>query len=201
MPEVLIDAVRLLRRYGKRDASRLGVRELILPRAEIPLPPGSDHPELGRQRPVGDLEANLVVALSGAAVGQRVAAVGQRRLHLRFRDQRPRERRSEQVAALVDRAGAQGGEEVVGGELCLEVDDLARDRAGAKRLFSNRLEVLLLSDVGHHRDHLAGVVIPQPGDHHRRIESARVGEGDALDRLLSLHVDLPKMPRPAPLVG
>ena len=48
--------------------------------------------KLRRQRLVGQLEADLVVALAGAAVRQRVAAGGERDFHLLLGQQRPRDR-------------------------------------------------------------------------------------------------------------
>ena len=56
----------------------------------------------GRQRGVRQLEAHLVVALAGGAVGDRVGAFRARDLHLGLGDERPRDRGAEQVGALVD---------------------------------------------------------------------------------------------------
>ena len=55
----------------------------------------------------GDVEADLVVALAGAAVGDRVGAFALGDLDEQLRDQRPRERRGQRVGALVERAGLQ----------------------------------------------------------------------------------------------
>ncbi len=62
--------------------------------------------KLRRERLVGQLEADLVVALAGAAVRQRVASGGQRDFHLLLRQQRPRDRSPQQILVLIDAARA-----------------------------------------------------------------------------------------------
>ena len=77
-----------------------------------------------RQRLVGQLEADLVVALAGAAVGDRVGAFEERDLDLVLGDDRPRHRGAEEVLPLVDRPGAERGEDVLAEELLAGVDDV-----------------------------------------------------------------------------
>ena len=59
----------------------------------------------GRQGHVGQLEADLVVALAGGAVGDGVGLVPAGAVDLGLGDQRPGDGRAQQVLALVDRAG------------------------------------------------------------------------------------------------
>jgi hypothetical protein len=82
-----------------------------------------------------------------------------------------RERRPEQVARLVDGVGLDGGEDVVGDELLLEVLDDDLVGAGANRLLADRLEVLVLPDVAHvgHDGNLVRVF--EPGEDDARVES------------------------------
>ena len=157
------------------------VRDRVLARLERPLAPRRDDRQLRRERPVGELEAHLVVALARAAVGERVAAGLAGDLDLDAGDQRPGERRPEEVAPLVDRAGAQRGEDVVGDEGVLHVDGAALDRAGCDRLLRDRGEVFDLADVGDDRDDLAAVGLPQPRDDDGGIETSGVSERDFAD--------------------
>ena len=130
VPEVAVARVRIFLRHRHGDAVRGGVVDRVLARDDVPLAPRRDDLQLRRERLIGELEAHLIVALAGAAVRERVAAGRQRDLDLLARDERPRDRRAEQVVALVDRAGLQHREEVVGRELFLRVDEMEVARAG-----------------------------------------------------------------------
>ena len=102
---------------------------------------GRDHLEVGGERARRHLEAHLVVALAGAAVGDGVGAVLAGRRDEVLHDDRPRQRRHQRVAALVQRVGLQrGGEEVVG-ELLAGVDDDRLDRAGGERPLAHGVPV------------------------------------------------------------
>ena len=111
-----------------------GVVDGVFARDDVPLAPRRDDVQLRRERLIGELEADLIVALAGAAVRERVAAGGERDLDLLAGDERPRGRRAEEVVLLVDRSGLQDGEEVVARELFLRVDEMEVARAGAIRL-------------------------------------------------------------------
>jgi hypothetical protein len=93
--------------------------------------------KMRRQRLVGQLEAHLVVALAGAAVRQRVAAVRQRHFHLLLRQQRPRDGSAQQILVLVDAARAHQLPQVLADELLAHVFDV--DFRGARlAAFSSR---------------------------------------------------------------
>ncbi len=80
VPDVAVAAEDVARRVLDRDVVLRGVVERVLAGADVPLPPRRDHPEVRRERPVGHLEADLIVALAGGAVGERVGALLQRDL-------------------------------------------------------------------------------------------------------------------------
>ncbi len=81
-------------------------------RGELPLgiAPRRDHPDAGLERVVRELEPHLVVALAGRAVRDGVGAGRARDLDLALGDERPRDRRAEEIDALVERVrrGASG---------------------------------------------------------------------------------------------
>ena len=70
MQQVGVDRERRLAALvlGDRDLVLLGEVEQRLAALEVPLAPRRDHPDVGLQRVVGELEADLVVALAGRAV-------------------------------------------------------------------------------------------------------------------------------------
>ena len=116
-PEVVVD------RVGSRLGAALdrypvlaGVGDLLLA-AHPPLAHRGDHLQLGVQRGDGRLQPHLVVALAGAAVGDRVATGPPRRLDPQPRDQRPAQRGEQRVAAPVEAVGEDRRQDVVLGEL------------------------------------------------------------------------------------
>src|SRR5262249_48215844 len=125
----------------------LDVGEELRPRAELPLAPGRDDLHIGLEMESAELEADLVVALAGRAVGDGVGAEVLGRLHEPLDDAGPSQRGAEQVLALVDGGGAERGPHEIGDEGLAAVldDDLAR--AGAERLLAREVEVFLLPDV------------------------------------------------------
>src|SRR5450759_107863 len=185
VPEVAIARVGILLRGGDGYAACRGVIDGVLARLDVPLAPGRDDRELRRERHVGELEPDLVVALSGAAVREGVAPRRERDLDLLLGDEGTRGRRPEQVVVLVGGAGLQHRKEVIARELVLRVDEEELRRAGLPRLLLETRGLLGLADVDRDGDHLASVVLLQPGDDDGRVESARVGECGLLD--LRLH--------------
>ena len=89
--------------------------------------------EVRGERPRGHLEAHLVVALAGAAVGDGVGAVLAGGGHQVLDDDRSRQRRDQRVLVLVEGVGPQRGTAVVAGELLPAVDHERLDRAGGHR--------------------------------------------------------------------
>ena len=59
---------------GDRDLVLLGELDQVAARLEVPFAPGRDHLDVGVERVVGELEAHLVVALAGGAMGDGVGA-------------------------------------------------------------------------------------------------------------------------------
>ena len=132
-PEVVVDRVgRDLGAALDRDPVLARVLDLLLA-AHRPLAHRRDDLELGRERRDRAVDAHLVVALAGAAVGDRVAARAARVLDGELGDQRPSERREQRVAAAVERVRLDRRREVLVRELLARVDDVAVDarRSGA----------------------------------------------------------------------
>jgi len=102
-----------------------------------------------------------------------------RDLDLPLRDEGPGHRRAEQILSVVDRARAQRREDEIADELLAEVLDVALLGAGGDRLLADAPQLLtILSDVSGDADDACVVVLTQPGDNDRRVETTGVGEDD-----------------------
>src|ERR1039457_4477456 len=185
MPEVAVARVGILLRGGDGDAPRRGVVDGVLARRDVPLAPRRDDRELRRERHVRELEPDLVVALPGAAVRERVAARRERDLDLLLGDERARRGRAEQVVVLVCGARLEDREQVVLCELVLCVDEEELGSAGLLRLLFEARGLLGLADVYRNGHDRAAVILLEPGNDDGCVETARVSERDFLD--LRLH--------------
>ena len=108
---------------GDRDLVLLGEVDQRLAAREVPFAPRRDHPDVGLQRIIAELEADLVVALAGRAVTDRVGADLPRDLDLALGDQRPGDRGAEQILPFVERVGAEHREDEVADELLAQILD------------------------------------------------------------------------------
>ena len=181
-PQVVVDRVR--RALGAaldRDAVLARVGDLLVA-AHRPRAHGGDHLQLGGERRDGALDAHLVVALAGAAVGDRVAAGLARVLDRELGDQRAAERGEERVAVAVVGVGLDRGQHVVAHELLARVDDVAVERAELERLALDDLVVLPgLAEVDGERDDLGLVLVLDPLEHHAGVQAAAVEQQHAAD--------------------
>ena len=141
------------------------VLDLLVARPD-PVAERRDHAQAGVDRLEGELEAELVVPLAGAAVHDRLGAELDRKLGDRLRDHRPRERGDERVLALVERVRLDRAGALLLGEGGLAVDEDDVVGAGGAAALDRRLEVELLADVDQDGDDLveAVPVLLQPAD-------------------------------------
>ena len=151
-----------------------------LARGEVPFAPWRDHLDVGLERVIGELEPDLVVALAGGAMGDRVGADFLGDLDLLFGDQRPGDRGAEQVLALIQRVGAEHRKHVVADEFLAQIldENVLRLDAEQQRLLARRLKLLALAEIGGEGNDLAAIGGLQPLQDDRRVEPARIGEHD-----------------------
>ncbi len=138
--------------------------------------PGGDDPDGGIEGDVGQLEPHLIVPLSRGPVANRIGPFQLCDLQLPFGDQRPGERRPQEIGPLVDRIRAEGRKDEIPGKLLLKIVDVDLCRPGFDRLFPKSRQLLLLADVGGKADHLAAVGLDEPPHDHGRIQTSRIGE-------------------------
>ena len=185
MQEVGVDRERRLAPLilGDRDLMQLGEGEQRGARGETPFAPRRDDLDVGLERIGRELEAHLVVALAGRAVRDRVRPDFAGDLDEPLGDEGARDRRAEQILALVLRVGAEHREHVVADELLAQVldEDVLGLDAEQFRLLARRLQLLALAEIGGERNDLRAVFGLQPFEDDRGVQSARIGENDALD--------------------
>ena len=70
------------------------------------------------------LETDLIIPFAGASMRQRIATGFECDLYLTFRQQRPRDRRAEQILVLVDASRTDHRPEVVLDELLTQIGDV-----------------------------------------------------------------------------
>ena len=117
---------------------------------------------------------DLVVALAGAAVRDRVAAVLARVLDRELRDQRATERGEQRIAAAVEGVRLDRGKHVVLGELLAGVDDVAgRRRRDPSPCPRSRRSPPRLAQVDVSAYDLRAVLRPGSIEHHARCRGRR----------------------------
>ena len=181
--EVRVGGIGRLAPLAARDGNlaRLGIGDQPVAGAQVPFPPGGDHPDARLQRIVGELEADLVVALAGRAVGDGVRAGLAGDLDLAPGDQRARDRGAEQILPLIERVGAEHREDEVAHELLAQVVDIDLLHAHRLGLGAGGFQLLALAEVGREGHHLAAIGLPEPVQDDGGVEAARIGEHHPLD--------------------
>ena len=148
---------------------------------EFPFAPRSDNLQFGRESFDRQLKTDLVVAFARCAVSNRVTAFVERNLHELFGDNRAGERRSEQIFFFVSRAGFERREDVLLDEIASEVGDENFRRAGFERFVVHDVEFVALTDVRANRNDFATVILFEPRDDNRGVQTAAVRECNFLD--------------------
>src|SRR5205823_8213294 len=143
--------------------------------------------EVGGQCPRRHLEADLIVALAGASMGDGIGSVLARRGDQVLHDDRSRQRRDQWVLAFVLGIGLDGRRHEVVGVLLLAVDHNGFDRAGGNGPLPYGFEVAALADVGGHGNDLDPQLLCHPAHRDTRVEAAAVRQNHSLgQRLFSL---------------
>ena len=121
---------------------------------QVPFAPRRDHLDVGSEGVIAELEADLIIALAGRAMRNRVGADLACDLDLALGDQRPCDRGAEQIGALVERIGAEHRIDEIPHELLAQILDKDLGRAQQFRLASRRLQFFALTQIGGEGDDL-----------------------------------------------
>ena len=150
---------------------------------QIPFAPGRDHLDVGRERVIAELEADLIIALAGRAMADGVGADLLCDFDLALGDQRPRNRGAEQIKPLVERVGAHHRIDVILDEFLAKIvdEDVLGLDAGHLRLAARGFEFLALAEIGGEGHDFAAIGLLQPLEDDAGVEATRIGEDDAID--------------------
>src|SRR5436190_10096471 len=193
VPDIAVAAIDLVCGCRNWNIAFFGVCNRVMPRLDVPFAPGGNDLELWSERFIGELEPHLIVAFAGATVRHGVCALRESYFHLPFGEQRPADRRTEQVLALVHRAGLDQRPEIFSYEFVSKVFDVALGCAGPDRLFFKSVELIILADVAGHGDDFTTIVFLEPRNDYGRVQAPRIRENDLLDLLI--HSCSPQMKR------
>ena len=174
-------------RHG--DAVALGVFDLPLP-VHVPLPHRRHDAQVGRQGLHRHVEAHLVVALAGAAVGHGRGPLLPGHLHQQPGNEGARKGRGQRVVPLVDGPGTEGAEGVFAQEGLASVTPDELPGTGGQGAGLERLAVAVHAHVHRQGDDVVAPLLLQPADGHRGVQSARVGQHHLLAHGSSLHAGL-----------
>ena len=149
------------------------ILDLLLTAVQLPETPRSDNVHLRCKCMNSQFETNLIVALAGAAVADRVSAFLQRDINNTLCDDRTSERGTQQVL-LVGCARLHGRDDVVINEVLGQILDVQLGRAGLERLLLQTVQLGALTDVAGNRDNLTAVMLLQPRNEYRSIQTAGI---------------------------
>ena len=184
MPQVLVLGVVGLAVDLQGDVVGLGVVDLLVTALDVPLTPRSDDGHIRAQCLEGQLKTHLIVALTGAAVADRIRTLGTGNLHDALCQNRAGKAGAQQVV-LVLRAELQGGEDVVLHKVLLQVQHIQLGCAGSLGLFFQTVQLGALTHVtGNSNDLAVVVVFLQPGNDDGGIQTAGVSQHDFFDVFL-----------------
>ncbi len=113
-------------------------------RVEVPQPPRRDDLDARLERVIGQLEAHLIIALTGGTMGNCVGLFFHGDVDLPLGDQRPRDRSAEQIRPFINCVGAQHRKNVIFDKLLAQIADHHFARTGLDRLAFDRLKIFAL---------------------------------------------------------
>ena len=132
-----------------------------------------DAVHVGCHRGDRDFETDLVVALTGASVGDGRGTELARGLHQVLRDDGTRQRGDEGVLAFVQRVRLEGRHAVFVGEFVARVGNVGLHSTTVEGALANDLEVFsALADVNGDGDDLTAGLLTDPSDGHRGVQAA-----------------------------
>ena len=178
MQHVAIHAVGLGGGDGGRDALVFQILDHVDPTLESKLfghAPRGDDLDVGLEGVGGEFEADLVVALAGGAVADGIRTLGDGDVDHALGDERPGDGGAEQVGALVDGVGLHHREDIVLGELLLDIVDIAFGCAVLERLFLQPVEFIPLPEIRTVADDFRIVFFLEPGQQHGGVETTGIG--------------------------
>ena len=176
--QVAVHGIRLLQGLADRDAVgfRIGdhfrtARELL---AEFRVAPRGDDLDVRGQRIHGQLKAHLVIPLACSAVGDGVRSFTDGQVHHVLGNAGTGDGSAQQVAAFIQGIGLHHGEDVVGGEVFLEVADEALGGSRSQGFGFQAIQFFRLAYVCAVGDDFGIVLFLEPLQKNGSVKAARV---------------------------
>ena len=183
MHEVPVTAVGIILGEGKRDALGLDVVVLILTGLEGPdirHTPRSDDIKIRCQCLDGQLETNLIIALTGRTMTDGLRALLPGDLNQLLRDRRTCHRGTEQVLVLVGCIGLETRKHIVVAEVIRDILDVQLRRTRNLRTLRQTIQLVALSYIHTAADDLIPEGLLQPRHDTGRIETTGISQNDLL---------------------
>ena len=149
-----------------------GISDLFIA-PHLPLTHRRNNLQFGRERGYGSVDSDLVVAFTGATVGDRVAAMTTSGIDGELGDQRAPKSREQRIAEAVGAVGEDRRSDEVAREFVTRVNHFSGDCAKIKRLlFDDGVVLSWLTKVDRERHDLGLILVLNPFAHHARVEAA-----------------------------
>ena len=164
---------------GDRHWNVVGVGEIdsVFAALDVPDAPWRDDLRFWAEGLDGELEAHLIVALAGSAVGDVVCPFLLGHFNQRLGDQRTGAAGAEQVAAFVDGATADHWINVIAHEFFLQISDVDLACAAGEGFVMNDIELVALTNIAANSDDFAVVVVFfQPRDDDGGVETTGISQ-------------------------
>jgi len=181
VPDIAVAGIDLFSGGCDGNLVSFSVGDGVFAAPDGPLAPRSDHREIRRKCGVGQLEANLIVAFTGAAVREGIGAYLAGDFDLAAGDERATHRSAEEVFTTVDGAGAEGGPHELFHEFLAQIFDVALIGTRCDRFRTNAFQLISLPNVSRNADDTGVVALFEPGNDYRCIEPTGVGKGNCTD--------------------
>ncbi len=158
----------------------LGEVDERLAALEFPFAPWCDHLDVGLQRVIAQFKPHLVVPLAGRAVTDGVGTDLACNLDLLLGDERPSDRRAQQIVAFILSIRPEHREDEVAHELFAQIldEDVFGPHAQHLRLAPRGFDFLALAEVGGEGHDLRIIFSLQPFEDDRGVKPARISEHD-----------------------
>ena len=179
-PQVVVDGIGVIvGTLGNRHVVGVGIGDLVGTALQVPLANRGDNFELGVEGLDGSLEADLVVTLAGAAVGDVGRAKLVSDLDKLLGEQRARQGGEQRVLVLVHGVCSDGLSQELIGELVAQVEYLAIENAQVKRLLLLGVQAgLLLAHVAADTNDIEILLVLEPLDTYGCIKTTGICEND-----------------------
>jgi hypothetical protein len=157
---------------GDLDAACEGILDLLVAAESHPDAHRRDDLQVGVERLDRDIEAHLVVALAGAAMGHGIRLLAVRDLHQELRDQGTGKRRGERIRILVHGVRLEARHAEILDEALARIDDVRPIRPCGQRPGRHAVAQRPAADIDGQRHDLRVESLAQPRHSDRCIESA-----------------------------